>query len=284
MRVTCSTDGIKHLKPEDVKGILEEDKKGEFIILDVRQPKEYEAGHIPGARLIPLGELETRYGELEKNKKIVTYCRSGHRSMGGAILLCGLGFIDVYSMDGGMLNWEHEILTGIPEERPEFITGKESLGDLLMITLKLEKGSQDFYIRAMEHIKSDEAMKILRHLAEIEGEHMKRIYERYITVTKNNELPPLEKLKYELSPEFMEGGIKIDKELLQAEERKYRDETEVLEVALEKEYTSYDFYKRTAGLVADLDTKAMLHELAGEERNHINNLLTEIDVTLEGGL
>jgi rubrerythrin len=51
---------------------------------------------------------------------------------------------------------------------------------------------------------------------------------------------------------------------------------EVLEVALEKEYASYDFYKRAAGVMGDADTRALLHELAWEERNHINSLLSEL--------
>ena len=85
-------DEVKRIKPEELKKKLETDKMGQFVLVDVRQPEEYRARHIPGARLVPLGELEARHGELEKDKKIVTYCRSGHRSMGAAILLCGLGF------------------------------------------------------------------------------------------------------------------------------------------------------------------------------------------------
>jgi rhodanese-related sulfurtransferase len=85
-------DEVKRLRPEEMKEILERDKIGRFVLVDVRQPEEYRAGHIPGVKLVPLGELEVRHSELEKDKKIFTYCRSGHRSMGAAILLCGLGF------------------------------------------------------------------------------------------------------------------------------------------------------------------------------------------------
>jgi len=132
MQIKCSIDEVKRLRPEELKRILERDRKGEFVLVDVRQPEEYETGHIPGARLIPLGELEVRNGELEKDKKIVTYCRSGHRSMGAAILLCGSGFKDVYTMDGGMLDWYYEILKGLSKERPELITGKEVVGNALI--------------------------------------------------------------------------------------------------------------------------------------------------------
>ena len=61
MKLTCSIDEIRRLGPEEVKEILDKDKSGEFQLLDVRAPYEYEAGHIPGAKWIPLGELEYRH-------------------------------------------------------------------------------------------------------------------------------------------------------------------------------------------------------------------------------
>jgi rhodanese-related sulfurtransferase len=75
------------------------------IILDVRQPEEYEAGHIPGAILIPLDTLASRLGELPKNEKIVVVCRSGSRSAQGRDILLTAGFEDVTSMAGGMNEW-----------------------------------------------------------------------------------------------------------------------------------------------------------------------------------
>ena len=68
MKFECSIDEIQHLNSEQVKQIIEGDKKGDYILIDVRQPEEYNIEHIPGARLIPLGELESRAKALEKNK------------------------------------------------------------------------------------------------------------------------------------------------------------------------------------------------------------------------
>jgi len=276
VRIGCSMDEVKRLSPEELKEILERDEMGQFVLVDVRQPEEYRAGHIPGARLVPLGELEARHSELEKDKKIVTYCRSGHRSMGAAILLCGMGFKDVYTMDGGMLNWDYEALTGLPEGKSELFVEKGEVGDVLMIALKLEKGSQEFYVRVAEKVKSQKTIETFQMLAQIEEKHMERIYDRYEEVLGKDKLPAFNLLKQELSLEYMEGGIEINKALLRIEEREFRDEMEALEVALEKEYVSYDFYKRVAGMLADTDTRALLHELAWEERKHINSLLIEI--------
>ena len=122
MKITCAVDEIRSLTSDEIKALLDKDKKGEYLLLDVRQPEEYEAGHIPGATLIPLGELEARQEELDRNRKIITYCRSGHRSMAAAIALCGLGFTGVQHLDGGILSWPYETIAGIPEARPELIT------------------------------------------------------------------------------------------------------------------------------------------------------------------
>lgn len=73
MKIACAVDEIRGLKPKELKNILDNDKTGEYLLVDVRQPEEYEAGHIPGAILIPLGELEHRQFELSREKKIITY-------------------------------------------------------------------------------------------------------------------------------------------------------------------------------------------------------------------
>ena len=276
MRINCSVDEVKRIRPEELKEILERDKTGQYVLVDVRQPEEYKARHIPGARLVPLGELEARYSELEKDKKIITYCPSGHRSMGAAILLCGLGFKDIYTMDGGMLDWDYEILTGLPEGKPDLVTEKGEVGDVLMIAFKLEKGSREFYVRAVGKVKSNKTIDTFQRLAKIEEKHMERIYDRYGEVLGKDKLSEFNLLKQKLSSEYMEGGIEINRALLSVEEREFRDEIEALEAALEKEYVSYDFYKRVAGMMADENTRALLHELAWEERKHIFSLLIEI--------
>jgi sulfur dioxygenase len=79
-------------------------------ILDVREPDEFTGslGHIEGAKLIPLGELQARAGELAKNKPIVAVCRSGARSAQATVLLQKAGFARVANLAGGMLRWRAE--------------------------------------------------------------------------------------------------------------------------------------------------------------------------------
>lgn len=75
------------------------------FMLDVRTIEEYQAGHIPGATLIPLDELGARYMELPQDETIVVYCRSGNRSLQAVYLLENSGFVRVHSMDRGINNW-----------------------------------------------------------------------------------------------------------------------------------------------------------------------------------
>ena len=79
-------------------------EQGAFM-LDVRQPEEWEQAHMPGAILIPLGELESRLNEVPKDQPIVVVCRSGNRSASGRDILMQAGYQTVTSMAGGMNQW-----------------------------------------------------------------------------------------------------------------------------------------------------------------------------------
>ena len=78
------------------------------FILDVRQPEEWADAHIPGATLIPLGDLESRINEVPKDQEIVVVCRSGNRSATGRDILKQAGFSQVTSMAGGLNEWKAE--------------------------------------------------------------------------------------------------------------------------------------------------------------------------------
>ena len=275
IEITCSVDRITRLSPEQLREILDGDTTGSFQVLDVRQPYEYEAGHIPGAKWIPLSELEYRHGELDREKKIVTYCRSGHRGMAASILLCGLGFEHMYNLDGGMLNWQHEVITGMPEELPELVTGTEEAEDILKLALALEKGAFDFYTRAHEATKDPKAAQTFQKLAGMEEQHITRLYEQYSQLLGPGDVPPIEQLPAE--SDFMEGSRTIIDAVEKLEKRAFMDDFEALEIALENEYLSYDFYKRVAEVVSDTEARKMLYELAGEERNHIQTLLRQLE-------
>ena len=75
-------------------------------VLDVRQPEEWDQVHIPGATLIPLGELQSRLSEVPRDQEVVVVCRSGNRSQEGRNILKNAGYEQVTSMAGGVNQWQ----------------------------------------------------------------------------------------------------------------------------------------------------------------------------------
>ena len=77
----------------------------EGFVLDVREPGEYAAGHLPGAVNLPQAELATRLDELPRNRAILCVCQSGRRSLAAAAFLLEVGFGEVASLAGGTAGW-----------------------------------------------------------------------------------------------------------------------------------------------------------------------------------
>ena len=93
----------------------EMDRKGsDLVLIDVREPHEWDIAHIEGARLIPLGQLPERLGELDGHAEIVTHCHHGVRSMKALAVLKGAGFARVRSLAGGIDAWADRIEVGMP--------------------------------------------------------------------------------------------------------------------------------------------------------------------------
>ncbi|WP_156288862.1 sulfurtransferase TusA family protein [Oceanobacillus salinisoli] len=88
---------------------LDEIESREGLILDVREAAEYAFGHIEGAKSIPMGEIESRLAELDKEKEIYVICRTGKRSDLAAQLLAKNGFTKVYNVLPGMNEWNGKI-------------------------------------------------------------------------------------------------------------------------------------------------------------------------------
>jgi rhodanese-related sulfurtransferase len=73
-------------------------------VVDVRTDVEYDAGHIPGARHIPLADVQRESATLEKQRPVILYCRSGNRSGPAAEAFAASGW-DAHSIEGGLLAW-----------------------------------------------------------------------------------------------------------------------------------------------------------------------------------
>jgi adenylyltransferase/sulfurtransferase len=82
------------------------DSHDDHFLLDVRQPDEWEQANIPGATLIPLGELPERFSELPRNQKLIIHCKAGGRSARACAFLLEQDFTNVWNVEGGMDAWQ----------------------------------------------------------------------------------------------------------------------------------------------------------------------------------
>lgn len=80
----------------------------DVFLIDVREQVEYDAGHIPGVTLIPLGALPDRLSEVPQDKTVIMVCRSGNRSGQATAFLRQQGFENVHNMSGGILEWQQK--------------------------------------------------------------------------------------------------------------------------------------------------------------------------------
>jgi hydroxyacylglutathione hydrolase len=88
-------------------------ERGELALLDVRGSAEYAAGHVPGARHIPLGDLPARAGELPRDRPLALYCVGGTRARIGVSVLRRAGFTELLDQGGG---FAAHVAAGLPAE------------------------------------------------------------------------------------------------------------------------------------------------------------------------
>ncbi len=100
---------VPRIAPEQLVERIEK-KDQDVVVLDVRTPEEFAAGHVPGAKNIPVDQLPNRLAELAgaKDKEVVVYCRSGRRAETALTTLSTQGFTRLRHLDGDMIKWEQD--------------------------------------------------------------------------------------------------------------------------------------------------------------------------------
>jgi molybdopterin/thiamine biosynthesis adenylyltransferase/rhodanese-related sulfurtransferase len=107
-----STNAVKEIQPSQLAQRLRRGEKLEII--DVREPYEWQIGHIPGARLVPLDRIAEEIPRLDKRRETILYCKVGGRSMKAAQQLANAGVADVRNLAGGILRWIDEVDPTMP--------------------------------------------------------------------------------------------------------------------------------------------------------------------------
>ena len=105
--------GIPEITPVELKKKM--DAHENFVLIDVREPHEYQICKIPGSKLIPLGEIAQRMAELNSADEIVVHCKSGMRSSKAVEFLMKSGFKKIHNLKGGILAWSDQVDSSVPK-------------------------------------------------------------------------------------------------------------------------------------------------------------------------
>jgi adenylyltransferase/sulfurtransferase len=108
-----ATSAVPEISVEELKAKM--DAREPFVLVDVREPHEYQICRIEGARLIPLRQLSQRLRELERDADIVVHCKSGIRSAKAVESLAKAGFQNVKNLAGGIIAWSDKIDPSVPK-------------------------------------------------------------------------------------------------------------------------------------------------------------------------
>jgi len=261
---------------EELKQLIESTKEKNYMLVDVRQPTEYEGGHIPGAKFIPLNDLVSDFSGLPQNKDLIFYCHSGGRSLAASSMASEEMVTDkkIYNLTGGILAWEGKTLKGFPKIHV-FDKDKETI-DLLITAMDLEKGAWRFYVHILDHFDIGPITSILEDLSKAEIGHAKTVYGFWKTVAGT--IRPFEELYADLNGEILESGERLTDMLDFLEKIKENQCLYILETALHIEYAAFDLYRTMAENIKDPTAQDTFLTIAQAEKNHMRMLTRALDL------
>lgn len=246
---------------DSAKAYMDGHGVGEYNLIDVRQPEEHEAGHIPGATLIPLPELAQRLDEIDSSKTTLVYCRSGGRAGNGTALLKQSGFENAFNI-GGFMQWKGLAATGAPEAGMAIFDSAREPEAYIALAREMEEGARLFYRALAERF--GELAQMFGDMAAGEERHrdlLTELYRKFAGKDADQNAGEVTGL--------MEGGIDRANAIAWAKESQVVD---VLEFAAAMEANAHDRYIHVGRAVGGATEDAFI-ELAEAEKFHLNQLL-----------
>ncbi len=260
---------VKSMNVDQAREYIHKKPPDELTLLDVRQPNEYEAGHLPGARLIPLPDIVARLGEIDSNKATVVYCAVGGRSRIAAQMIAAQGFSEVYNLSGGFKAWKGDAAFGTEEKGLELFTGNESVEETLVVAYSLEEGLRNFYLEMQAKVNNSDASNLFEKLSEIEVKHQERILDEYRKITEKS--ITREEFEKNIVASTLEGGLTTE-EYANLFHPDWESVTDIIEVAMSIEAQALDLYLRASDRSGEPQSQKVLRQIADEERTHLAQL------------
>lgn len=252
---------------EEVREHIEHKRPEEYCLLDVRQPSEYERGHLPGARLVPLGELQRRVRELDPGRTYIVYCRTGSRSGSAAGLLMGAGFKNVLNMSGGIVRYNGAVASGPPEAGLFCFPEHLSAGQLVAVAWFLEDGTLSFLEEVHASIPPGVGQIVIGELVAEKKAHKEKLRALYADIAGADPAPgfPVGVLDLPADP-VMVGCVKVADALRWA---KGKSATDILELLMSLGANAYDLCLKLSRMLKNDEARKVFSLLAEEEHRNI---------------
>jgi rubrerythrin/rhodanese-related sulfurtransferase len=262
--------GYGELSADDLKEYMASHHERDYLLIDVRQPGEYEQTHIPGATLLPLPEFESRLFELPGDRDLIFYCKVGSRSQMAA-MLAGEGEVTekpIYHLSGGISAFSGKTLSEFP--RLKAFEAGGSFPELLFSAMNMEKGAERFYEHVRERYKDQGFSKTFDQLARVETAHARIIYDVYKKIGEEPEPEPFDSLYESLAGDIMEGGESLSDMMERLEAVEENACIPLMELALSIEYAAYDLYRSAATRMdTEAETADLFLDIAQAEKSHM---------------
>ena len=262
------------LLPAQLEQYRQTHHEKEYMLLDVREPDEYEESHIPGARLVPITQLVRDMDGLPDNRDLIFYCRSGARSMAAAAMVLEeeISSGKIYNLSGGLMNWEGRLAADYP--KVQVFDAAAGLQTLLITAMDLEKGAQQFYLAVRDRTTETNLRQTFDTLSKAEIGHAKMIY----AIWEKTEVNPsdFDELFGGLQGDILEGGTSLEDAIQRLSNVSHTACIPIIEMALNIEYAAFDLYRGMADNAADDDARNAFLSLAQAEKKHMRTLIDAI--------
>jgi rhodanese-related sulfurtransferase/rubrerythrin len=263
--------------PDELEEFKNKTRERDYLLIDVRQPSEFAEVHIPGAQLIPLPEIENRIAELDGEKNLILYCRTGGRSSVAAALIKDAGARQgaIYNLVGGIAGWEGKGLKDIPHL--ELFPRDMALNQTLYRAMNMEKGAWLFYNDLAQEYKGTELGDMIDDIGGMEEVHARSIFTYWKKNNPASITDSFDETFERLDGRIMEGGKPISAWMARLGKDPKDRMLRLLELACEIEYYAYDLYRGLAKRDRDTEAVQTYLLLAEQEKAHIRVITKALD-------
>lgn len=269
---------VKSILPDEVRTIIKEKRTDEYCLLDVRQPNEYEQGHIPGAKIIPLAELQPNLNNIQPDRMTIVYCRSGSRSRSGVGILNGAGFEKVYNMKGGILAYNGLVAAGPPEAGVFCFPKNMTPEELVAMAWYIEDGSQTYFETVKDITQSQGTNDILTTMTDYKIAHKKslsKLYQKISGQTAGNDFPT--NVLQKPPQNVMAGCVSVPEAVNWSQDK---GTSEILDLVMALEANTFDLYLKLGRQVKSESARKVFMELSEEEACHLEELASVFEKSL----